>query len=117
MSTPTSSQDALLRATRQQLEELDALIQRMLTLPVVEAEDTALDEVAATALADVAAPVTAAQSVVPAPEGQLHLRSQDNYAQYCPPPPPHPEAEEEGILSQRRLAVTPKSKAVGCVEG
>lgn len=36
MSTPTQSKDVLLRATRQQLDELDALIQRMLALPVVE---------------------------------------------------------------------------------
>src|SRR5438045_772091 len=36
MSTPTPTQAALLQATRQQLDELDALLERMLALPVVE---------------------------------------------------------------------------------
>src|SRR5438552_3299057 len=36
MSTTTPTQAALLQATRQQLDELDAMLERMLALPVVE---------------------------------------------------------------------------------
>src|SRR5689334_12037906 len=43
MSTPaTANQPAALQAARQQLDELGALLQRMLALPVVGGEDEAL---------------------------------------------------------------------------
>jgi hypothetical protein len=44
MSTPAPTQTALLQATRQKLDELDALIQRMLAVPVVATEEDPLED-------------------------------------------------------------------------